>query len=410
MYQLTTKQMKVIKGLGIALLGFLLSLSLIVFVLALTINLTALNPGFYAHRLDSLDVSALAGQFLEGQAGDVDLPEAFTPQLKSAVIDAIDRTEPLVKEGISAGIEDALKYLKGAVKEIDLAGLLRDNLLNSTFVADLLDKLDLAEIIKSADASSLALDMLTEGEGPDQATKYLLGYLDELLPELEPWLEEQAINAADPVFAYLLDESGTFSVSISTDRVKQVLDTTFRQAFINSPPPELAGYSRAQLEQYFADNYQKLIDELPVAYTIDQSELEATKADIATSVADVEKSLAEARQIVGFFRLGFTLLIVFILLLIAGIILIYRNVRSTSLTLGIIFLVQGIVYLAGVLVAKSLIRAPLAELDLPASIRDWVFQTAGSTLTPLLVTAIIMLVLGVGLVITYIIYPRLRPE
>jgi hypothetical protein len=172
----------------------------------------------------------------------------------------------------------------------------------------------------------------------------------------------------------------------------------------------MAAYSRAQLEQYFKDNYQKLIDELPEAYTIDQSDFESIKTDITKSLVDVRQPLEQAKEIIGFFRLGFILLIVFILLLIAGIVLIYRNLRNTALTLGGVFLFQGVICLAGVLVAKSLIRAPLEEADLPSLMRAWAFQAVSSTLAPLLVMAIIMLVIGVGLVVTYFIYPRLRPE
>jgi hypothetical protein len=225
--------MKVLKGLGIALIVFLLTLSLIIFGLALTINLTVLNPDYYTHRLDSLDVSALANEVMEGQAGDVELPEWFNPQLKSSIVDALDRIEPLVKEGVSNSIRDTLKYLKGTDKEIDLSKMLRDNLLNSAFVSILLDNLDLSEVLRNADVSSLTLELFADDNGPDQATKYLLVYLNELLPELEPWLEEQIINVADPIFLYLLDESETLYVSISTGPVKKALDTTFRQAFLD---------------------------------------------------------------------------------------------------------------------------------------------------------------------------------
>jgi hypothetical protein len=313
-------------------------------------------------------------------------------------------------------------------QSLDIVTLFRDSVLHSDFIATLLDRLDIASLVKDIDVSSLALEFLNQqssGEVPEEA-RYLTGYFDEIIIKLEPWLEGQVIAAADPVFSYLLGESQSINITVSLGPVREALDTTLREAFLDSPPPELVGLSRTQLEQYFEDHYRQVIEGLPLAYVIDQSALEPARAEMARLFAEAQKDLAQARQdiarslddaesalkdlreVISFFRLGFTFLIIFILLLIAGIILIYRDVKSSTLTLGSIFLTLGVLDLAGIIVFRALIKTPLAAQGMPEPLKEWTIQTIGSSLIPLQVLAIIMLVLGASLLVISFIYPRWR--
>ncbi|MFC1974661.1 hypothetical protein ACFLVA_01450 [Chloroflexota bacterium] len=56
--------MKFLKGLALALLGFLLFLSLSIFGFAFQLNDTVLKPDFVVTELDKLDVSLLAKEVL----------------------------------------------------------------------------------------------------------------------------------------------------------------------------------------------------------------------------------------------------------------------------------------------------------------------------------------------------------
>ena len=56
--------MKILKGLALGLLGFLLFLSLIIFSSAFTVNSTALSPRFITSEIDKIDVSALTEEFI----------------------------------------------------------------------------------------------------------------------------------------------------------------------------------------------------------------------------------------------------------------------------------------------------------------------------------------------------------
>ena len=62
--------MKILKGLALGLLSFLLFLSLSLFGVLLMLNLTILNPDFVISELNRLDTSAIAEEFLSQQSGE----------------------------------------------------------------------------------------------------------------------------------------------------------------------------------------------------------------------------------------------------------------------------------------------------------------------------------------------------
>ena len=59
--------MKILKGLALGLLSFLLFLSLSVFGFALTLNYTLLNPDFTIYEVDRLNIPSLAEEWLGEQ-------------------------------------------------------------------------------------------------------------------------------------------------------------------------------------------------------------------------------------------------------------------------------------------------------------------------------------------------------
>ena len=108
--------MKFLKGLALAILGFLLFLSLSVFGLALMLNQTILNPGFVASEVNKLDISSLAEEFLIEQ-----IPQAGEEFMAEAVNDTIADLEPWIKEQASTVIYSGYDYLEGRSQSLSLA-------------------------------------------------------------------------------------------------------------------------------------------------------------------------------------------------------------------------------------------------------------------------------------------------
>ncbi len=79
--------------------------------------------------------------------------------------------------------------------------------------------------------------------------EYLDEHLDDVIIELEPWIKEQISVAADPIVDYLLGESQSLNIVISTEPVIDSLRNTLLQALLESPPPDLAGLPPAMIEE-----------------------------------------------------------------------------------------------------------------------------------------------------------------
>jgi hypothetical protein len=400
--------------------------------LALTLRDTFLNSEFVASFLDEIDISSLTEAYLSGEAVQEELPEEFTEELRIVLIDTIDRLEPVIKEKLSTIAGPVFDYLLGMSQSIDFEFLLSDTVLNSDFINLLLEELDLPSLLDEGDLFSLALDFISQQSNReiDDELEYLVDcYFDEFIIELEPWIKEQVSTVADPVFDYLLGKSQSFSVEISLEPVRETLGNSLRQAFLESPPAELAGLSQTELEQYFYEHFGKVIEEMSSTFELDESilgtevpaeidealadikaELEQGRQDIAQSLGEAETALEESREYVGYFNLGYGLLIGLIVLLIVGIILIYREVKGASRTLGGVFLASGIFDLIAVLVARALIKPPLAQLDAPASLIEWATQSFSSSLTPLLILAIVLIIAGVALLVGSFIYGRRQSQ
>ena len=489
--------MKFLKGLALGLLSFLLFLSLSIFGLAFMLNSTILNPNFITSELDNLDVSSLAGELISEQATEEELPEELT----TAIIDTIDRLEPLVKEQVSAAIYPVYDYLLGKSQSPDLAVTLGNSFLNSDFVVSMLDELDLASlaevmlseqlpeeefpeelraallstiaeleplikqrigaaadpifdyllgkkqsidlvltlrntvltsdfvasILDKLDLSSLAGMFLSEqlAEQIPEDMEFLVEYLDNATSGLEPTIKEELSANVDPISDYLLGESQSLNVVISLEPAMESLKDTLREAFLESPPPELAVLSPAALELIFDTFYPEFSKQIPSTFELNESllgteipaqiaeaiaeaemGLEQGRQDIAEALAVAEEGLEEARQYVGYFQLGYKLLIGFILLLIAGIILINRRVKGATRGLGITFLTYGVPWFAGIFVAKHFAETQIAQLGIPLSLQPWIQQLLNDFLAPLQMLSLGFLIGGIVLITVSFVYPK----
>jgi hypothetical protein len=295
--------MKVLKGLALGFLGFLLFLSLAVFGLAFTLNQTVLNPDFVASEVNRLDMSSLAKEFVSGQI----------PQMGGAMDEAID----------------------------------------------------------------------------------------DAIADLEPWIKEQATAAIYSGYDFLLGRSQSLDIVISTEELKEGLKDSLKAAFLESPPPEFAGVPPEMIETYFDQYYQQFSQQIPATFDLSQDLINP----------EVMTNLEQARKYIGYFQVGYRALIAFILVLIAGIILIHRQVKGATRQLGITFLVYGVPGYVGILIAKNYAGAQMAQFmsqpGFPVSLRTWLPQLADGIIAPLEMFSLGVLICGVVLLVVSFVYkPR----
>jgi hypothetical protein len=398
--------MKFLKIFGLVILGLFLFLSLSIFGVALTMNQTALSPDFVVSEIDNLDYSLMIEDTLRTQPPE----EQPSEELITTLVDTVGRVEAPVKEQVDVAVHSIYDYLLGRRQSLDLAETLGDTFLNSEFVASLLDEVDIPAL-----AQAIYNDQITEEIPPEM--EYLADHLDEVMIELEPWIKEQAIATADPFFDYLLGESQSLNVVISLEPVMESLHDTLEEAFWASPPPEYEGLPPSVLEQYFDEFFAEFTEMIPSTPEGEhQLEIDETLlgSDIPTEMADAlaeaEDGLEQANDYIGYFQLGLKLLIAFILLLILGIVLIYRAVRGSTRQVGSIFLGCGILSLAGFFITKSVAETQIAQSDVSAHLQTWLPQLVDDTLAPLGIYSIVLLVLGVAMLVVSFVYKRQKDE
>ncbi len=391
--------MKFLKGLVLVLLSFLLFLSLSIFGFAFMLNNTLLNPDFVVSELDELDVSALSEVLLSEQTSQEE-------EFGTALVNTITKLEPKLKEQLGAAIYSTYDYLLGKQENPELAQTLRNTLLSSDFITSVVDELDIASL-----AGEFISEQLTE-EIPEEM-EFMVGVIDDILIELEPWIKEQISTAADPVADYLLGESPSLNIVISTEpliaRLKENRENML-QALLESLPPEVAGLPPAVIEEQFDEFFEGFSEIIPATFAIDES-LIGTElpANIAEALAQAEGTLEQARQYVGYFQLGYNLLIVFMLLLTLGIILIHRQVRGATRKLGSIFLTYGAFEYAGIFVAKYFTGTQLAQLPTPSQLQAWLPQLTNDFLAPLEMFSLGLLIGGVILLVVSFVYKPREP-
>jgi hypothetical protein len=128
--------MKVFKGILLAILGILLSLSLLIFGLALMVNQSALNPDFVADRVDEVDIVELTDELIieevPTEAADF-MGEVLHPVLQYT----IGEIEPWLKEQARNVIHVFYDYIEGRNDTLSLIISLEDKI--RTFRDNLLD-------------------------------------------------------------------------------------------------------------------------------------------------------------------------------------------------------------------------------------------------------------------------------
>jgi hypothetical protein len=358
--------MGLLRGLGNGFLSFLLLLSLLVFGAAFLLNSTILNANFIVKQVDKLDINAITRDIVDEQIpADLSQNAEF---LKEAAYVVIAKEEPWLKEQFDNAVYSGYDFLLGKSDRLEITIPLE------SLKTDLKESLwqTLEEFLKQ-NASQIPEDLLIP---------YIEDYYQELTsqipkPLLPPGMAGLAGNALDN---YLHEHY---------EQVTSLLQTAFNV-------PGLSGWMLEQIRPYFDEYYDNLVEDLPDEQVIDEQEIPA----------DVMEQLQLARGYIGDFRTGYYCLIAFMVLLVAGIILVNRNIKDISRTLGITFIIYGVLELIGVFVARGL-NLTTYITGLPASVEASLDSLFRDILAPLQWFSLGILISGVILLVVSFVYrPR----
>jgi hypothetical protein len=387
---------------GLVILSLILFISLIAFGLAFLLNRTVLNPDFVTAQGERLEIATLAGEAMS-QA----LPEALSEEALDSLTETITTLEPQLKAKLNTIVYSVYEYLHGEREAPELDSLLRGTLINSDSIVAVIDAMagpQLASIIWEV----FGEEILQEFPLPEEAFPHLAAGFEELLTDLEPWIKEQVEYAAGPIADYLAGEVESFSVTISLEPLIDDLRGMLLGIFLDFPPDELEGLPPEELEQAFDVFWDEFSGGmLPTPFQIDETVIGGdAHLQIASFTSTAETVLSQVREYVGHIRLAYILSIVVSALLIAGIVLIYRNVKGSTRTLGIVFLASGLVVLAMALIGKNIggeqmLRAMLAA---PPQLQAWASQVLVDLLAPLQWLGIGFIAGGIALLVVSFVY------
>jgi hypothetical protein len=343
-------------------------MSLSVFGMAFMLYSTVLNPNFVTTEVEKIDIPALFREIVEEQIGD-QLPAEML-FVKEEIYNVIDEEEQYLKQQANAAIYSGYNYFLGKNEQLDilmsikpLKEKLRDNLWQ-TFREYL-----------SSDLSEL----------PEEIVKpFIYQYYNVLIDQLP-----------EETFPRELLE-------LPEDQVRLYLDQFYNEFVALLPeiylPPEVVSMIEKTLEPMFNEYFDAYVEQIP-------DELVLNKSTITT---DAMEQIIMVRTYIGYFKTGFYVLIGFIVLLIAGIILIHRNVKDSTRTLGIDLLFYGILEFAAVYLAGKYLPPLFPLSQIPATLHPWVIEVYNDLLVPLRIFSLGVLILGALLLIFSFVYKR-RP-
>lgn len=387
------------KIIALVFISLLLTLSLFFFGLLFTMKMAALSTGYVNSHIDSLPLASL----IEEVEFDENIKD--NPELVKLIKSVITENEMELKQRTGETIDTIYDYLNGKSEELDMASVLTDTILDPDFSISIIDKADLTPLAKE-----LVVEMVADANLPYGLSIEL--HVDEIAKDLEPWLKEQVKAAVSPIYDYVLGFRQNTGIVIRLEPARETIESYLRQDSLDSPPVEFAGLPRTELEQKFDEVFAEFAGDIWTAIEVDMELMDSDiQSDFAKTLADVEKALSVSKQYVDYFNIFYGLLIGFIVLFIAGIILIHREMKGASRILGGIFLGYGIINLIVVFITHGIAESRMAQLDdVPSSMQTWLTQLTTSSLTPLLILAIVLLVIGAILLTVSFIYKCNQPQ
>lgn len=281
-----------------------------------------------------------------------------------------------VLRGLVLSILGFLLFMLLAV--FGLVFTLHSTILNADFVASEINKLDLPSLAKE-----IASDYLP------QEYKFAAEAVDDVVAEIEPWIKEQASIIIHSTYDYALGKNPNLKVSIALEPVKVKVRDKLRTVLMQSPPPELKDLSPATIDQYFSHFYQQIgISQIPSTFEINENMLPL----------EVKNAFQEVRHYARYYQPAYWGLIGIIILFILFIFLLQGNLKGTTRSLGITFLLYGALEFAGLWVIRNYTAPFLKIPDIPTTLQSWIPQVLNDVLAPLQTFSLGLLGAGIILI------------
>jgi hypothetical protein len=279
-------------------------------------------------------------------------------------------------KGMALGFVGLLLFI--LLPSLGLAINFKSTLLNPQFIVNEAQDLDINSIVREYISKKL----------PPDDQRYLQA-IDDTLVQLKPWIDEQVHDTVYAGYDYLLGKTHELNISISTDSIKPVLVDKMTQIYLQSPDPEYQQLSADQQKQYLMQYQQQFSNSIPGTIVINEDLVGAQGMQI----------LLQAREGIRDFQTGYIISIFSVIALILLIVLILREIQAVFRSIGIIFLVDGILGTIFFFSLRQFLPAIIPSESIPTSIHMWLTQVIHDLFLPGGVFSLVLLFAGIVLVV-----------
>lgn len=258
--------------------------------------------------------------------------------------------------------------------------MLNSTLLNPDFILREMDKLAVYDV-----ADELVREQVMAADFPPTARPYVEEALDKILADLRPWVRQQTGIAVNTVYDYFQGRSQHLSLFISLEPVRDSIKQNLE---------EVAAGILAEIDR-------QVDQEIPASLEFDQADLDVEAVSV----------LEQVRSYISRLQLVMILVVVCLLLAILGIVLIIRDVRASTRSLGTEFLVCGLLIYVANLLTRHFLSPELLKMSLPADFQMRLPQLMADIYAPLDIYAIVVAAVGAALLTVSFVYrPRQAAE
>jgi hypothetical protein len=381
-------------------LGFLLFACLLLLGPGIVVKETVLDQSFVRNQLQDLDIGAIieatADVQIQGIPGVEDydyLAEdvkaallAHQSRFKQAMVNVITEAHAYQVDGASFPLTQSLK---ANIQEAE-----------PDLVASVLNDIDLQPV-----ARQLLLDMV-----PSTLSGYdVQPYLEAAVPLTENWLKERFTLLLPQIYEYVFSTNynGSPVININLFELTEQVRIAVKEAFLASPPPEVASLPPAALSLAFDAGWLTIEPQIPPSMTIDLAESLGAPGAAGSALEEASVTLRQARHYIELYQAGFAALIAITIAIFASIWAVNLSVGGGSLVTGAVFATFGALSICGGLIARDAVHSAVRGVrDVPASFADWFNNLINGVFQPFISFAVFCLIAGLVLLVISFIFQR----
>jgi hypothetical protein len=271
--------------------------------------------------------------------------------------------------------------------------MVNSTLLNPDFVTSEVDKLDIPQALLE-----LADDQISHQAY--QETAMLTDAAYKVISEQEPYIKQQLNSAIHSAYDFFLSKTDELAISISLEPLKDALRTNLLQSANEYGVATTLQLTQPQLETYVDQYAQEVNNQIPQEIAFNENSLSPEDMQLVLNV----------KNYLSYFQIGYYALIALMILMALGIILINRNLKQTSLSLGINLSLYGALEVAGIILARHYdLMGYMPSMSTP-TLSNWLSGLANGMLSPMLTFGIGILIAGAVLIILSFFFKQKAEE